>query len=238
MIELGRSLREARERRGLTLEDAEHATRIRIRYLAALEDERFDLIPGEAYTKGFLRSYAEILGLDGQLFVDEYNARFKEPEPPAPPPPRPRAWTGWKPAAALGALVIAAVVVPLAFRSGGGKAPPVRPAPAPVVVQPVERTAPHPVRHVRRKPAGPRRLVLAAARGDCWLLVRAGSERGPVLYEGILRRGGSLLFVRRFLWIRMGAPWNVNARLNGRLLHVPLSRPGNVLLDPRGVHLA
>ena len=51
-------------------------TRIPRRYLHALEDERFELLPGSAYAKGFLRVYADYLGLDGQLFVDEYNARF------------------------------------------------------------------------------------------------------------------------------------------------------------------
>ncbi len=237
MIEVGKSLREARERRGLTLVDVERATRIRGRYLGALEDERFDLIPGETYAKGFLRGYAELLGLDGQLFVDEYNARFKEPEPPAPPAPRRRTWTGWKPAAALGAAALAAVIVPLAFRSGGDKAPSLPVAPAPIV-RPPKHVPPHPVGRVRRQPAGPPRLVLVAARGDCWLLVRAGSARGPALYEGILRRGGSLRFARRFLWIRMGAPRNLDVRLNDRPQHVPPTTPGNVLLDPRGIRPA
>ena len=52
MFQLGSSLREARLRRGLDLADVERATRIRSRYLAALEEERFDVLPGEAYAKG------------------------------------------------------------------------------------------------------------------------------------------------------------------------------------------
>jgi cytoskeleton protein RodZ len=55
-------------------------TRIRTRYLQALEDERFELLPGSVYGKGFLRAYADYLGLESQLFAEEYNARFSADE--------------------------------------------------------------------------------------------------------------------------------------------------------------
>src|SRR5688500_6050425 len=61
MFEIGNSLREARLRRELELADAEHGTKIRGKYLRALEDERFELLPSHTYVKGFLRSYAEFL---------------------------------------------------------------------------------------------------------------------------------------------------------------------------------
>ena len=54
------------------------------KYLRALEDERFELLPAQTYVKGFLRSYAEYLGLDGQLYVDEYNSRYIAGEDEAP----------------------------------------------------------------------------------------------------------------------------------------------------------
>ena len=76
MFEIGNSLREARARRQIPLGQAEGATKIRGKYLRALEEERFDLLPAETYVKGFLRTYADYLGLDGQLYVDEYNSRF------------------------------------------------------------------------------------------------------------------------------------------------------------------
>ncbi len=76
MFEIGPTLREARERQQLGLDRAEAETKIRARYLRALEDEDFDLIPGPTYVRGFLRTYAARLDLDGQLFVDEYNSRF------------------------------------------------------------------------------------------------------------------------------------------------------------------
>jgi cytoskeleton protein RodZ len=76
MFEIGASLREARTRRGLSLEDVTDSLRIRQRYVTALEDEQWDLMPGEAYAKGFLRMYAEYLGLNGSLYIDEYNERI------------------------------------------------------------------------------------------------------------------------------------------------------------------
>jgi hypothetical protein len=79
MFEIGSTLREARERQKLGLDRAEAETKIRARYLRALEDEDFDLIPGPTYVRGFLRTYAARLDLDSQLFVDEYNSRFFSP---------------------------------------------------------------------------------------------------------------------------------------------------------------
>src|SRR5438309_9668343 len=76
MFEIGNSLREARVRRGIDFAQAELATKIRGKYLRALEDEHFEVLPAQTYVKGFLRTYAEYLGLDGQLYVDEYASRY------------------------------------------------------------------------------------------------------------------------------------------------------------------
>jgi cytoskeletal protein RodZ len=78
VFEIGTTLRDARLRLGLDLYELEAATKIRAKYLRALEEERFDVLPAQTYVKGFLRSYAEALGLDGRLFVDEYVTRFSE----------------------------------------------------------------------------------------------------------------------------------------------------------------
>ena len=79
MFEIGPSLREARERRGLGYTQVELDTAIRSRYVRALEEEDFGILPGPTYTKGFLRAYADYLGLDGELFVDEFNSRHHDP---------------------------------------------------------------------------------------------------------------------------------------------------------------
>ena len=73
---IGSSLREARTRQALEFEEMENRTKVRGKYLRMLEEERFDQLPGHTYTKGFLRVYADALGLDGRLYVDEYNSRF------------------------------------------------------------------------------------------------------------------------------------------------------------------
>src|SRR3954462_573368 len=88
MFEIGSSLREARLRQGLDFPELEQGTKIRGKYLRALEDEQFDVLPAQTYVKGFLRSYAEYLGLDGQLYVDEYNSRFVVGEEESPSRPR------------------------------------------------------------------------------------------------------------------------------------------------------
>lgn len=76
MFEIGNTLREARLRRSLDISDCEAATKIRTKYLRALEDEHFEVLPGPTYVKGFLRTYAEFLELDGRLVLDEYESRF------------------------------------------------------------------------------------------------------------------------------------------------------------------
>lgn len=78
MFEIGNTLREARLRRGLDILDCEAETKIRAKYLRAMEDEHFDLMPSPTYVRGFLRTYADFLDLDGRLVLDEYESRFGE----------------------------------------------------------------------------------------------------------------------------------------------------------------
>jgi len=79
MPEIGASLREARTRAKLDIVDVEAATKIRAKYLRALENEEWGLLPGPAFVKSFLRTYADYLGLDGKLLVDEYKLRHEHP---------------------------------------------------------------------------------------------------------------------------------------------------------------
>jgi cytoskeletal protein RodZ len=82
MFEIGNTLREARLRRGLDILDCEAETKIRAKYLRAMEEEQFDLMPSPTYVRGFLRTYSEFLDLDGQLVLDEYESRFGTYDPP------------------------------------------------------------------------------------------------------------------------------------------------------------
>lgn len=80
MINLGDILREARMRRGLEIADCESATKIRGKYLRALEEEQFDTMPGQTFVRGFLKTYADALGLDGLAMVDAYEAQYQRPK--------------------------------------------------------------------------------------------------------------------------------------------------------------
>ena len=130
MFEIGNSLREARVRQGLEYPQVELATKIRVKYIRALEDEQFAVLPAQPYIKGFLRTYADFLGLDGQLYVDEYNSRFIVDRPEETPlrrvSPRARRERGIERKVVLLALVgIAALtgLVIVAWKFGGGDSP-------------------------------------------------------------------------------------------------------------------
>ena len=79
MAEIGEMLREARMRRRIDMTEVESATKIRGKYLRALENEEWDLLPGPTFVKTFLRTYAEYLGLDPRLLVEEYRQRYERP---------------------------------------------------------------------------------------------------------------------------------------------------------------
>ncbi len=72
MDEIGHILREARENRGLTLEEVQAKIRINARYLAAFETGQYDALPTPVHARGFLRNYARFLGLDPQPLLDRY----------------------------------------------------------------------------------------------------------------------------------------------------------------------
>ena len=77
MPDIGASLREARMRARIDVSEIEAQTKIRAKYLRALENEEWDLLPGPTYVKSFLRTYAEALDLDAKLLVDEYKLRHE-----------------------------------------------------------------------------------------------------------------------------------------------------------------
>jgi len=87
---IGDTLREARMRQDLDIADVETRTKIRAKYLRALENEEFGTLPGSTFVKTFLRTYAEVLGLDPHRLVEEYRAGYEardEAEQPALGPP-------------------------------------------------------------------------------------------------------------------------------------------------------
>ena len=80
---LGTKLREERDRQGLSIDDIEQGTSIRALYIEAIENGEYDKLPGEVYTRGFIKNYAKFLGLDGDAFSKEFTAEVHG-APPAP----------------------------------------------------------------------------------------------------------------------------------------------------------
>ena len=199
---------------------------IRARYLAAIEDERFHVLPHGSYRRSFLREYAEFLGLDGDLYVDEYIARHEAGEPePVLVPSRSRPRVG---AAVNVVLVVAVAAVLGAVVWGLGGSEPKRtalPEPTPAPTQTVTRSTPSP--HPRRvaPPPRPGSVTFTATRGRCWLSVHVGSLDGPTVYERTLDQGQTARFgLKKPLWIRLGAPQNLDAAIGGtRVADLPTS---------------
>jgi hypothetical protein len=79
MTDIGSTLREARMRARIDISEVEARTKIRAKYLRAIENEEWDLLPGPVYVKSFLRTYGDFLGLDSRLLVDEFKRRYERP---------------------------------------------------------------------------------------------------------------------------------------------------------------
>ena len=243
MFEIGSSLREARLRQGLDFPELEQATKIRGKYLRALEDEQFDLLPAQTYVKGFLRNYTEFLGLDGQLYVDEYNSRYVigDEEPVARPrrsqPVRraPRVQSRVVLLTLLGIGVVTALVI-VAWRGPESNRAAI-PGLASTETPTAPTKKPAAVKHRRRTPTVAR-LELTAQTDASWLQVHRGGSTGPIIYQGTLERGERQVFAGRLLWIDVGRPEVLRARLNGRILRLPGGGPKIVLVTPRGLRVA
>lgn len=82
MVKIGATLAKARTAQGKTIADAAAETKIRRDYLQALEDERFDVIGGEAWVRGFIRAYGRWLGLDTALLVRAYDTQHRTSHSP------------------------------------------------------------------------------------------------------------------------------------------------------------
>jgi cytoskeletal protein RodZ len=77
---IGQELRSARTERGIELSEAERVTKIRTKFLEAMEENRWEDLPGPPYTRGFLSSYAHFVGLDEEEILDRYKREAEPPE--------------------------------------------------------------------------------------------------------------------------------------------------------------
>jgi cytoskeletal protein RodZ len=244
VFEIGRSLRDARVRQGLELTQLEAETKIRAKYLRAIEEERFDQLPGDTYAKGFLRSYAERLGLDGQLYVDEYNSRFSLMEEPvfATRPGRRSRRSRLESHAvliALAGIVAVTVLVIAAWQLGGsdsgGPATETTDAPA----TSVGSGAPDAPTLEESAAAAPAvELLVSARRGPSVAEIRRGSATGELLYEGTLTEGQSKSFTAaKKLWLRLSKPKNVQLVLNGEMQDADAEGPSILVATAGGLRV-
>ena len=218
MFEIGNSLRETRLRQEFDFPELEHATKIRAKYLRALEDERFELLPSHTYIKGFLRSYAEYLGLDGQLYVDEYNSRYVTGEDDAPlstrrvPAARRRKRDRRESNIVLLALTSIGIVTALviaAWQFGNPEQERVPGLQGTSVTQPATQTPTAPAAK------GIATLEVIATRGDSFVDVRRGDSIGLAEFTGTIEQGQKQRFTGRVLWLQVRTPKNVVVKLNG-----------------------
>ena len=246
MFEIGNSLREARLRQRLDFPELERATKIRGKYLRALEEEQFDLLPAQTYVKGFLRTYAEHLGLDGQLYVDEYNSRFArgEEEPVfRTRRTRPRASRRVETNAVLVALSIIGILTALVIAASPFGEPEKRETGIPNLLPPSppaaqkKRATPTPARKRSRKPQRAH-LLITAVTADSWLQVHRGSPAGEELFRGTLEQGATQGFIGRKLWVNVGRPQSLRWKLNGKVQRVPGSDSVVLVVTPRRISVA
>jgi cytoskeleton protein RodZ len=134
MPEIGETLREARMRARIDVSEIEAKTKIRAKYLRALENEEWSLLPGPTFVKSFLRTYAQALGLDGKALVEEYRLHHERPSEAALEPivstpqsararvrvPGARPSRGYMVAVGVIAVVIVLLIVGLVSGGGGG----------------------------------------------------------------------------------------------------------------------
>jgi cytoskeletal protein RodZ len=246
VFEIGNSLREARLRQGYELPRVEADTKIRAKYLRALEEERFEVLPGETYVKGFLRTYAEYLGLDGQLYVDEFNSRFTREEEPLAPPrprretPRARAVESNFVIVALAGIIAVTILVVVAWKFGSSGAETSTDIP-PAVTPPADTTGTSSEQSPAVTPSSKSkkaRLVLYADGGDCWLQVRSKSATGKLLYEGTLQAGQTQRFVDdKRVWLQLGAPAYLKGTVNGKQIRNMPDRPAIAVVQADGLHV-
>jgi cytoskeleton protein RodZ len=246
VFEIGNSLREARHRQQLELTEVEQATKIRARYLRALEEEAFDVLPAQTYVKGFLRTYADWLGLDGQLYVDEYNSRYGvgEDEPREPVVARRSARVHQRHRrmerrgvllALLGIAALTGLLI-AAFGFGNGKKPQAVPNLGPNTTK-ARVTKPS---KKQNRPAHARvaklKFFVLAAHGSSWMDVRNYSSNGRTLFTGTVDQGQSHGWTARRLWIDFGSPSNLTVVLNGKQVVIP-GGGGTVavLVTPTGI---
>jgi transcriptional regulator with XRE-family HTH domain len=221
MPSIGDTLREARMRQRLDIADVEAKTKIRAKYLRALENGEFGMLPGPTFVKTFLRSYAEVLGLDPHRLVEQYRATYEprdesehlQPLGPARlgpdrmrrgPPPGPWVLLGLAVLAVIGSLLVIGLLSE-DDGDGGGQA------------AQEATTTPRRERPERREPPPPKRVALRIAPvAETYVCIDSG-EGSEIRFEGII--DAPQTFRGKRLRVNLGNT-SVEVTMNGRRVDV------------------
>ena len=230
MFEIGSTLRETRVRRKTTLQQAEDDTKIRVKYIQAMENDDFDLMPSAAYVKGFLRTYADYLGLDADVMIEEYRSRFEPNEEHEPfggnsALGRPHAHRRRNTLTfiAVVCLLIVGLLYVLGRYNSAGKPT----TPPPVTVGSPTPAASSTARHTA-PPSASFAIKVAADHGSCWIQVRKTGITGQIVYQTTMAQGQTHTFQSNgALYVRLGVPAYVSIKVKGHDLYRPAETTSN-----------
>ncbi len=234
MPEIGETLRETRMRRRIDMTEVEAATKIRAKYLRALENEEWDLLPGPTFVKTFLRTYAEYLDLDPRLLVEEYRQRYERPSTQDLRPFKPgaaaqrrrrrRGPSGPAVVVVLGLVVLLGVLYLIGTQWGGNeKEPPVvRNTPTPTATATATST---PKPREPRKAATPKVVSLKLTARQL-VYVCVVDARGRTVVDGVNLQPGASTKTLRSKSFRMNLG-NANVRLSANGKSYAVQDTGN-----------
>jgi len=230
MGSFGENLRRERELRGVSLREIADNTKISVRFLEALEEDRVDVLPGGLFPRAFVRQYATFVGLDPERAVADYLAAHGRPEADVTPPPSER--PAWLSPGALFFAAVALVAAVLVLRPGTGESPEpeeIVDAPAPVAVTPAvlptDRVYPPPGSTATPEPARDTLVLTMTAEQNCWVEVRADGE---TVINRILAQGESeTLEAEGEIVLSVGNAGGLALRVNDQRA-LPLGRSGEV----------
>jgi cytoskeletal protein RodZ len=248
MTDIGSTLREARIRARIDMHEVETRTKIRAKYLRAIENEEWDLLPGPVYAKSFLRTYGDYLGLDSRMLVEEFKRQQERPSDHEPSRPvaslarerereRERGFRGlrlpqWTPIALVLVAVVAVLfVVGTIFGGGGNKSP--------------ATTSPRSSAHKSKHHASHHHVTLPATPASATLQL---TPTGPVYVCLVNGRGKFLIFEKTYapgqpiptfkqhrLLLTLGNA-NAQVKVNGKLQPIAASSTAiRLLITPTSV---
>jgi cytoskeleton protein RodZ len=249
MFEIGTTLLEARSRRNLDIPACEAGTKIRAKYLRAMEEEQFDVLPSPTYVRGFLRTYGEFLGLDGQLLVDEYESRFVRPEERAGEPRArgsrrgtvgPRRRTRRRTEAQLLWLAIGGVMgIALLVWLGNGGGPSTSEHLANGLPSgPVTPTTQNPTLATPEQSQPVKVKLIGAGSFGSYVDVREGSASGRQLFTGLVAPGASqTMTTMSSIWLLASNPTGLQVNVDGKVANLPANQT-TFLVTKSGVQTA